>query len=195
VRAAQLLVGPKGRQRGPGPTGIPPPLLAATRTSTRRGPPATAFSRHLGRSASFEARRAAKPSFRPSRAAFGRTRGPPARSSTDNAPPAAAGRHAHRRPRWAPEARCWWPSGPIRAAQSPQSCPCMCLSEPRSLLSGPGAASEDQARSQSLHSSLGAQPHHRRPRLKGSSPSPSGPSRTSQSPLSCTWLRQSRVRW
>ena len=37
-RATQLLVGPEGCQRGPGPTEVPPPLLAATRTSTDAGP-------------------------------------------------------------------------------------------------------------------------------------------------------------
>ena len=52
-RAAQPVLGPGGCQRGPGPMVVRPPMLAATRTSTRRGPPIAALCRHPGRPASF----------------------------------------------------------------------------------------------------------------------------------------------
>ena len=124
-RAAQPLVGARGRHRGPGPTEVPPPLLAGTRTSTRGGPPMAAPGRHPGRSASFKARRAACACNRASLAAFGRAQGPPARSRADGGPTAAAGRHTHEHPRWAPDGRSWSPSGSIRLIQSPQSCLCL----------------------------------------------------------------------
>jgi len=46
----------------------------------------------------------------------------------------------------APDGRCCSPSGPIRTVQSARSCALVCLSEPRSLSSGPGATSEAQGR-------------------------------------------------
>ena len=137
-RAAHPLVGPGGRQRGPGPTVVPPSPLAATLTSTRGGPPAAAPGRHPGRSVSFKARRAARPCIRASRAAFGRARVASARSRADGGPAAAAGRHTHEHPRWASSGRSWSPSGPIRLVQSPQSCSIVCPGELRTLWSGPG---------------------------------------------------------
>ena len=86
---------------------------------------------------------------RASCAPFGRARGPPARSRADGGPPVAAGRHTHEHPRWASSGRSWSPSGPIRLVQSPQSCPSMYQSEPRSFWSGPGGVSEVQGRRRS----------------------------------------------
>jgi len=59
--------------------------------------------------------------------------------------PAAAGCHTHDHPAWAPGGRCWSPSGPIRAVQSPRSCAPMCSGEPRSFSSGTGPPASSTA--------------------------------------------------
>ena len=87
-----------GRQRGPRPTAVPPPLLAATRTSTRSGPPAAVDGRHPGRSAPFKVHGAAILCARASSAAFCRVQGLLARSRADGGPPATASRHTHEHP-------------------------------------------------------------------------------------------------
>jgi len=87
---------PRSRQRGPGVTVVPPPLVAATRTSIRREPPMAAGGRHPGRSVSFNAHRAACPRARANCAAFGRIQVPPAWSSASGCPPRRARRRVHR---------------------------------------------------------------------------------------------------
>ena len=123
-RAAQPL--------GPGPTVAPQPLLAATRSSTRRGPPIAAPCRHPGRSASFKAQKAARPRAKASRAAYSSAQGPPARYRADGGTPATTSRLTHEHWTWAPIAAPWHHPGRSASFKTQRASPAanFCLQAP-----------------------------------------------------------------